>query len=335
MGTVSLAEQGMSPYEILTYYYGDDIDIVRDAPVSPNLGSYPGTPLRLGMTNEDVRTLQLRLNRISTNYPAIPKISPVNGFFDQDTENAVRTFQQVFGLTVDGVVGKATWYRVAYLFAAIKRLSELSSEGLTLADVTAIYPEVLERGMRDEAVRTLQYFLAAIGSYYEEVPIIAIDSIFGQNTENAVIAVQKLFGLPATGVVDEATWDQIVSAYLSILNSLPPEWEDAVILFPGRFLLEGMTGDDVRQLQEMLSTLSTVYPQIPSITVDGDYGPATFAAVVAAQQLFGLQPRGGRHTDLGRDRKPIYDGGQREPGPGWPVPRAAAGRRRTGRRKLR
>lgn len=291
-GTVGLAEQGMSPYDILTYYYGNDIDIVRDAPVAPNLGSYPGAPLRLGMTNEDVRTIQLRLNRISTNYPAIPKIYPVNGFFDQDTENAVRTFQQVFGLTVDGVVGKATWYRIAYLFTAIKRLGELSSEGLSLADVTAIYPEVLERGMQNEGVRTLQYFLAVIGNYYEEVPIITIDSIFGPATEDAVRAVQRLFGLPVTGVVDEETWDQIVSVYLSILESQPAEWADAVLLFPGRFMLEGMQGDDVRDLQTMLSTLSTVYPQIPDVTPDGVYGPRTREAVLAAQALFGLQPSG-------------------------------------------
>lgn len=295
-GTVSLAEQGMTPYEILTYYYGDDINIVRDAPVSPNLGSYPGSPLRLGMANEDVRTIQLRLNRISTNYPAIPKIYPVNGFFDQDTENAVRTFQQIFGLTVDGVVGQATWYRIAYLFAAIKGLGELASEGLSLAEVTAIYPDVLERGMMSNAVRTLQYFLAVIGNYYEAVPIIQIDGIFGPATENAVMAVQRMYGLPVTGVVDEPTWDQIVSTYLSILESQPPEWENAVILFPGRFLVEGMQGDDIRQLQEMLVELRTVYPQIPELTVDGIYGPQTSAAVGAAQSLFGLPISGGVGT---------------------------------------
>lgn len=291
-GTVELAEQGLTPYEILTYYYGDDIDIVRDAPVSPNLGSYPGEPMRLGMASEDIRTLQLRLNRISTNYPAIPKIYPVDGFFDQDTENAVRTFQQVFGLDVDGVVGKATWYRIAYLFTAIKGLAELSSEGLSLADVTTIFPEQLELGMQNEAVHMLQYFLAVIGNYYEEVPIIQIDTIFGPETENAVIAVQKLFGLPATGVVDEATWDQIVSTYLAILESRPLEWENSVPLFPGRFLVEGMRGEDVRELQEILSTLSTVYPQIPEIGVDGIYGPETRDAVLAAQALFGLQTTG-------------------------------------------
>lgn len=291
-GTVALAEQGMTPYEILSYYYGDDLNIVRDTPVSPNLGSYPGTPLRLGSTGEAVRMIQLRLNRISANYPAIPKIAVVNGYFDQNTENAVRTFQQIFGLEADGIVGKATWYRIAYLFNAIKGLSELSSEGLSLADVTTVYPEALEEGMQGVGVRMLQYFLAMIGSFYEEVPVIAVDGYFGQNTTDAVTAVQKLFGLPVTGRVDEATWDQITSTYLTLLQALPSDWANDVLLFPGRFLVEGMRGEDVRQLQEMLAELSTVYPQIPRITPDGIFGPQTREAVLAAQRLFGLPQTG-------------------------------------------
>ena len=291
-GTVQLAEQGMTPYEILTHYFGDNINIVTDAPVAPNIGSYPGTPLRLGMNGEAIRTIQLRLNRISANYPAIPKIPVINGYFDQSTEDAVRTFQEIFGLTPDGIVGKATWYRIAYLFTAIKGLSELSGEGLSLADVTTAYPEVLEEGMQGIGVRTVQYFLAVIGNFYEEVPIISIDGYFGPNTKEAVSAVQRLFGLPVTGVVDEATWDQITSTYLTILQALPPGWPNGVILFPGRFMVEGMRGEDVRQLQEMLAELSTVYPQIPAITPDGIYGTQTREAVLAAQRLFGLQQTG-------------------------------------------
>lgn len=291
-GTVELAEQGLTPYEILTYYFGDNINIVTDTPVAPNIGSYPGTPLRLGMNGEDVRTIQLRLNRISANYPAIPKIPVINGYFDQSTENAVRTFQEIFGLTPDGIVGKATWYRIAYLFTAIKGLSELSGEGLSLADVTTAYPETLEEGMQGIGVQMLQYFLAVIGSFYEEVPVITVDGYFGPKTKEAVTAVQRLFGLPVTGVVDEATWDQVTSTYLTVLQALPPEWLNGVILFPGRFLVEGMRGEDVRQLQEMLAGLSAVYPQIPGITPDGIFGPRTREALLAAQQLFGLQPSG-------------------------------------------
>ena len=70
-GTVTLANEGLLPYEILQRYYGDDINIVFDAPVGNIEESYPGTPLRLGDGGEEVRQLQLRLNRIGQNYPTI------------------------------------------------------------------------------------------------------------------------------------------------------------------------------------------------------------------------------------------------------------------------
>lgn len=92
-GTVPLANDGLSPIEILEYYYGNDISIVENAPISANVPSYPGVPLKLGSAGNDVRLLQQQLNRISGNYPAIPKIKNINGIFGKDTEEAVKEFQ--------------------------------------------------------------------------------------------------------------------------------------------------------------------------------------------------------------------------------------------------
>ncbi|MBQ5649615.1 MAG: spore cortex-lytic protein, partial [Clostridia bacterium] len=47
-GTVTLANNGLSPYEILQSYYGNDINIIFDAPIGNAEESYPGIPLRLG-----------------------------------------------------------------------------------------------------------------------------------------------------------------------------------------------------------------------------------------------------------------------------------------------
>ena len=77
-GTVSLANQGKTPYEILQYYYGNDIDI-KTAPILPYVESYPGEPLRPGSRDYEVRLIQQRLNRIARHFPAIPKINPVDG----------------------------------------------------------------------------------------------------------------------------------------------------------------------------------------------------------------------------------------------------------------
>ena len=63
-GSQELAQQGRTPYEILQYYYGQDIDLVYNAPVGDSTPSYPGRPLTVGSVGEDVRTIQRELNRI-------------------------------------------------------------------------------------------------------------------------------------------------------------------------------------------------------------------------------------------------------------------------------
>ena len=97
-GTVTLANQGYTPYRILQYYYGNDIDIIRNAPIKTNTPTYPGTPLRLGSGGEDVVEIQRQLNRIAVNYPSIPKITESTGYFEQTTQTAVKQFQKIFNL---------------------------------------------------------------------------------------------------------------------------------------------------------------------------------------------------------------------------------------------
>ncbi len=293
-GTVPLANEGRTPYEILTYFYGDDIDIVTDVPVAINAPSYPGTPLRLGSIGNDVRSKQVQLNRISRNYPAIPKIYPVDGFFGIETEAAVKEFQRLFGLTTDGVIGNATWYRIAYLYSAVKKLSELSSEGLSRDEVALQYPGQLSFGDSGVGVETLQYYLAVLGQYYNELPPLSLTSLsgtFDAETQYAVTQFQKIYGLTEDGIVGENTWNEITRAYRGILENAD-EFEGGVQLYPGVILTEGASGEDVRQLQEYLDTVSQTYSEIPSVTPDGIFGPATERAVIAFQQLAGIEPSG-------------------------------------------
>lgn len=292
-GSVDLAEDGLTPYEILTNYYGTNLNINTDTPVLPFSPSQPYRSLRLGNFGNDVRTVQLRLNRISANYPAIPKVYPLDGVFGTGTEAAVKEFQRIFDLTPDGVVGPATWYKILQLYNGVKRLNALSSEGLTFADVSAQFPTELSRGDESIYVREFQYFINVLGENLAIIPPVAIDGIFGADTENAVRAFQSAYGLPVTGVVDEETWVDLYNAYRGILNSSAQYVNGVpVALFPGYLLLFGMQGDEIRLLQEYLSKLSEVYPEIPPVEVNGIFGSATRNAVRAVQSLFGLNVTG-------------------------------------------
>jgi hypothetical protein len=178
-GSVYLANQGLTPFQILQYYYGQNIGIVTNAPVGTNVPSYPGIPLQRGSFGEEVRQLQIELNRIGKNFPAIPAIPAITGVFDVPTEQAVIRFQDVFNLYVDGIVGKATWYKVKEIYNGVKRLSELSGEGLTFSEAQQVYPNILRFGDTGIAVRIVQYYLAFLGYFYPDLPPIAIEGICG------------------------------------------------------------------------------------------------------------------------------------------------------------
>lgn len=207
-GSQELAEQGLDSVSILRRYYGDDIELVLDAPIQDIRQSYPGTPLRLGSVGENVVVVQTMLNRISRNYPAIPKVA-VTGAFNEETEESVRQFQRIFGLTPDGVVGKATWYEMVYLYVGVLRLAELVSEGQTFYNVRFQYPGVLREGDRGGEVRILQYMLALLAQFDNTLVPIQPDGIFGPSTTQAVRQYQNLVGLTPDGVAGEATWNSL------------------------------------------------------------------------------------------------------------------------------
>lgn len=292
-GTVTLANQGNTPYEILQYYYGNDINIVNDAPVGTNTPSYPGVIIDLGDSGEDVRTIQRQLNRIAANYPSIPKIPETNGIFDEATRRAVQQFQRIFNLTPDGRVGKATWYKIKQIYNGVKSLSELYSEGITISEAQRLFRKVLQFGDSGTDVSTLQYYLDFLGFFYDTLPDITVDGIFGEETRNAVLAFQQQFGLPQDGIVGRQTWYRLQDEYDAVLRALPSEYSSySSLLYPGYFITTGATRKVVEQLQTFINTIARNNSSVPAVTVDGVFGTATQNAVRAIQRLVGQNPTG-------------------------------------------
>ena len=122
-GSAALGEQGYDAISIIRNYYGDTMYINAAEEVSGVPESYPGFPLSIGSVGSDVLKIQEQLNTISDNYPLIPKLTP-DGIFGEATQEAVRTFQSVFGLGQDGIVGPRTWYRIQDIYVAVTRIAE-------------------------------------------------------------------------------------------------------------------------------------------------------------------------------------------------------------------
>ena len=288
-GSVSLANDGLDYFSILKNYYGDDIVLEVNVPVENISPSAPPVTLVEGDTGRDVELIQRKLNRISANFPGIPKIYPVDGFFGQSTTEAVKKFQEVFGLTPDGLVGRATWNEIQFIYNAVKKLYTVNSEGLRLEDVNTRYSGELSLGDVGDGVLNLQYYLAYISLFVPTVQSTALDGSFGPSTENSVKSFQKTYGLPETGVVDRATFDKIENTYFTFINEIDYESGNGRVLpFPGRVLREGVEGSDVRVLQEYLNYISRAYNSIPTVNVDGVFGANTAAQVKAFKELFNI-----------------------------------------------
>lgn len=218
-GSQNLAEQGFNSQQILQNYYGN-IETVINAPVRELVASYPGTPLRRGSTGPNVVTIQVALNRIAQNYPAIPKIQAIDGIFGPRTEATVRKFQEVFNLTPDGIVGQATWYAIVRLYTAVTSLAELQSQGQRYYAISWNPVQSLRLGSTGNDVQLLQYMLSVLSSFIPEIPAISVDGIYGSATRSAVLAAQRRYRLPETGVVDADTWNEIYDQYSGIENTV-------------------------------------------------------------------------------------------------------------------
>ena len=296
-GTVTLANNGRSALQILRYYYGSDIEIVRTSNIQSIPQSYPGSPLRQGSTGAAVFTLQRQLNRITKDYPFLGLLT-VDGIFGRKMAETVKKFQRQFNLTADGVVGRSTWYKISYIYVSVKDLAELTSEGETFSGTLPDGPwnfgsSVLKQGSTGSEVEQVQFWLSTLAQYESRIPSVTVDGVYGSGTAAAVRAFQRLYGLTVDGIVGLTTWTELYDQFRSIQsdNGTPNA-------YPGTALRQGSSGQNVRLVQFWLKIARTVYSSLNNITVDGIFGSSTAAAVRRFQTYFGLTSDGvvGRTT---------------------------------------
>ncbi len=302
-GSVDLANQGYTPLEILQYYYGDDIEIVEDAPLEEPVRNFRDSPISVGDSGIDVLILQYRLNRISNNFPAIPEIPSLTGYFGNFTEDAVIQFQKIFKLNPTGVVDKGTWYEILHIFNAVTRISELASRGLMQENISRQFSGILVEGETVPRILLLQYFINLLSSFYASIPSVVIDGYFGPETRTAILEFQQTMGLPMTGLVDRTTWDILFRSVLGIVTTIPPSILSVppslldIMYYPGIDYERGMGTEQpgVFVIQELLAYISSQISDItyvPYNLIDGVFGPITESAVITFQEYFGLEPNG-------------------------------------------
>jgi peptidoglycan hydrolase-like protein with peptidoglycan-binding domain len=312
--TVSLAQQGMDAMQILRRFYPNDIQIVQTDNIGGVEESFPGFPLRPGMSGPAIRTMQNWLNRIRVNFPAIPQISNVSGVFGPQTEAAVRAFQGIASLSSvspNGIVNRATWNNISRAYSAVKSLGELTSEGIIMGIGRVPPVNTIRQGDRGRQVQQAQYLMNFIAQFYPAVSTVLQNSSFTADMATAVREFQRNFGLNADGVIGPNTWRRLYEVYWNIRDRVPlPPWTGGGTVvppgppmpptppsgeippYPGQLILVGSRGADVERIQRCLNSVRNRFPSIGQLVVDGIFGPITQASVIEFQRLFGLNPDG-------------------------------------------
>ncbi len=124
-GSKYLGDQGYTPIEILRNYYGDNMYINTAEEIAGIPSSWPGENLDIGSSGQKVRQMQEQLNTIAGAYPALATLD-VDGIFGERTQEAVKKFQEVFGLPATGIVDYPTWYKIQEIYVGVSRIAELS-----------------------------------------------------------------------------------------------------------------------------------------------------------------------------------------------------------------
>lgn len=292
-GTVTLAKSGKSAFEILKYYYGDDIILITDTKVDTPIASYPGIDLKLGDANEAIRIVQRELNRISKNYPLLPKISSTNIFFTIEMENCIKKFQEIFNLPQTGILDKKTWYKIKYIYNSVKKVYDLYSEGIKLEEAKLKYSTILQYGDTGPHIEALHYYLGVIFFFDDELPLLSIDSIYTQNTKQMVTEFQKKYNLEPTGIVNRETWNKIQKIYSETLNNIPSQYKEYIDeIYPGRYLSLNMSGDDVEVLQNYLFKICEKHHNIPGVRVTKIFDELTEKSIRSLERRFNHEVNG-------------------------------------------
>ncbi|MCF0130891.1 MAG: peptidoglycan-binding protein [Pseudobutyrivibrio sp.] len=148
--------------------------------------------LKVGSSGTDVKNLQTNLNYLGYN------AGTCDGKYGNGTKNAVISFQKTYGLSADGIAGANTLNAIST--AVTKKKNGILAKGQIGTDVTNLQNNLIKLG-----------FLSG-----------KADGAFGTNTENAVKAFQKKYGLTQDGLVGASTKNKIAEAVKNATKPINP-----------------------------------------------------------------------------------------------------------------
>ncbi len=251
---------------------------------------YPGSPLKLYSRGSEVQEIQFYLQRISRFNSAVQSPT-LDGIFGGDTQRAVISFQNAYGLEPTGTVDERTWASIVSVYnGTLDNVQEPENSLNTIP-----FPGyVVSVGAQGEYVKYIQETLNVINNVFLTIPELVADGIYGEQTQKAVNDFAALFGYNASGSIDNALWSKINEIYLTVARNciFATAISENARDFAGTTLSIGSSGENVRYIQERINRIYTAIPYIGQLVTDGLYGSATARSVSSLQRIFGLTETG-------------------------------------------
>lgn len=253
--------------------------------VLPPIDDYP---MEKGNVGEQVNELQVKLSSLGYFKGAF------SDTYDAATESAVRAFQKAAGLYVDGKAGKKTLSALNMLCATPAPVILVTATPTPAATpLTEKNVVVIQSGTRGTVVSRLQQALMDLGYY-----VCTVDGIYDSDDIAAVRAFQQANGLKVDGIAGLETQQVLFGGWGKPAPQATPtptpkataKATAAPTATPAAgttVLKKGSKGSEVKTLQERLHNLGYL-----SAAPDGNFGPATQAALIAFQKNNGLQADG-------------------------------------------
>ncbi|MBP5155004.1 MAG: peptidoglycan-binding protein, partial [Clostridia bacterium] len=257
---------------------------------SYNQQLYPGSPLGPSDKGSEVQEMQFYLRRISRFNPLVRPVN-IDGIYDADTEESVKSFQRAYRMEVSGLIDEPTWNRIVDVYNG----TVVNIEEPILANGLTPYPGTpLTIGSRGEQVEYVQRLLGEISGTFKIVPYTAADGFFGSGTERAADYFAAIFGFPRNGRVDEPLWNEINRVYLAVASNciFASKESEGRREPPGTTVKEGDSGEDVLYIQRRINVIYTVLPYVGQLSETGEYDRRTKNAVAALQRVFGFTVNG-------------------------------------------
>ena len=200
----------------------------------------------------------------------------------------------VFNLKVNGVVDKSTWYKIKYIYNAVKKISDIYSEGISIDEASLVFSKKLVLGDKGKFIRALNYYLNTIAYFDDDIPYFELSGDkFTNDTLEMVISFQNKYNIPSTGEVNQETWKLLREKYRDIINNLDDQYVTYLDeFFPQVYLSRGMSGKDVLNLQKFLYIICKNRGDIPGVEVSSEFDRLTEDSVKFIQEKYDLLVNG-------------------------------------------